>query len=209
MSQEVTFIWERNNENIIIQPNKQYLFYYRGCFCPPHSGHFSQAIKYLKYPNVRMIIHQIGGKRHGIPSTLNRQIWKWYIEELLPINRVELIQYNNYSHKLPLDHPWMKRITDLVLIRGDEFSDIESYQKKEQYRWKAAITKCKKYKINLTFLYGIRDSEKLSATAFTKSLIAYQENLLKVQDLYQYLPSNLNTKTKNKIIHLLAKHDLR
>lgn len=209
MSQSATFIWERYNQHIVIQPKRQYLFYYRGCFCPPHGGHFDGAARYLKYPNVKMIIHQMGGQRHGVPTSVNRQIWNWYIDELLPDDRVDLVQYNDDNHDLPNNHRWIRKSDVVVIIRGDEVDDTKAHEQLDYRRWGSTIRRCDKYDINVVFIYDLRNRDKLSASAFIKDLIRYNQSRIRIEDLYQYLPKRLSTNTKRKIIHLLIQYRIR
>lgn len=208
MSRKVTFIWERYHDYLKISPHLRYLFYYRGCFCPPHDGHFEGATKYLNYPNIRMIIHQIGSSRHGVPIDVNRRIWRRYINELLPDAKIDLVQYNEDTRNLPDTHPWLRETDVLVIMRGDEVTNTKIQERKDYIIWTSTIDKCHKYKINVIFAYDIRDHEKMSATTFIGDIIQYKRGKCSIDYLYKYLPQNLSILTKRKIIHLLAKYYL-
>lgn len=210
MSYNPTFIWERNREGLRMHPDRNYLFYYRGCFCPPHIGHFEDAAKYLKYPNVRMIIHQMGGSRHGVPRTVNRKIWNWYIDELLPQDKIDLVQYNNETRRFPRDHPWLKDSDVIIIMRGDEVeTDLKSYERLDYHRWGFVIKNARQYNIDVVFLYHLRYHESISATAFTDSLINYKQGKHPIDEVYKFLPHKLSLTTKNKIIYLLSQCHLK
>lgn len=210
MSYNPTFIWERNHERLKIHPDRRYLFYYRGCFCPPHAGHFDAAAKYLKYPNVRMIIHQMGGSRHGVSVTANRKIWNWYIDELLPKDRINLVQYNDDTRNYPKDHPWLKSSDVLIIIRGDEVKpDLDNYEQLDCIRWDSTIRKCRRFDVDVVFVYDLRDHDTMSASTFITNLIKYKEGRYPISHLYKYLPKDLSIETKRKIIHLLIQYHLK
>jgi phosphopantetheine adenylyltransferase len=208
MSNKPLFIWERYNKDIMIHKDLKYLFYYRGCFCPPHGGHFDLARKYLKYPNVRMIIHQIGNSRHNISTNDNRRIWQWYIDELLPEEQIELVQYNSNTKDYPKNHPWLKDVDVLVILRGDEADDTQEEEESQLSAWKYLIKKCNKYNIDVIFVYVLRDHDKRSATSLIKEIIQYKEGYRSASDVYKYLPRNLSIKVKKKILHLLVQYNL-
>lgn len=206
---EPIFIWERKQEYITIYDDLKYLFYFRGCFCPPHKGHFLTIQRYLKYPNVKVIIHQIGGERHGVSKNMNRRTWQYYIKELLPEDRVDLVQYNSSTKNLPKGHSFFKDTDVLVMLRGDETSNVREQEKLELSTKQSLISKCLKYETQLIFLYEKRDHDKLSASSFIKNLIQYRKGKYRLIDLYQYLPEMLPVDIKNKIINKLLRYPLR
>jgi hypothetical protein len=215
------FIWERYNQKLTINPELQYLIYYRGCFCPPHVGHFNEAIKYLKYPNVKMIIHQMGNERHRVPVHINRKIWNIYIKELLPENRIDLVQYDEDTLGYPDDHKLFCKSDVLVIIRGDETKDSYKQEKRTCSKWYNTIWRCNKRGIDIIFTYDLRDHEALSASTFINHLLRfkkinnefdqtcrYKDDSCKIEDLYQYLPELLSVDAKQNIINMLIKYDL-
>lgn len=205
----ITFIWERNGQELNIDPNLKYLVYYRGCFCPPHNGHFEAASKYLGHPNVRMIIHQMGGYRHGVSKSTNRKIWQTYIEELFPNEKIHLVQYDEETSDYPKYHPWLKKSDVLVIIRGDEYNDIESREQEDMYQWDSTIMRCKRNGIDVIFAYDTRDAARMSASTFVEDINRYKRDRIKIESLYKYLPEKLSIRSKKHVINLLIRHDLR
>ena len=85
--------WECNGDTYEIDPKKNYLIYFSGCFCPPHRGHLLMIEPFLKLPNVKFLISQIGDEsRHGVSYRISRKIWKIFIHELIP----------NHEHRVAL-----------------------------------------------------------------------------------------------------------
>ena len=201
----VTFIWERYKQKLAINDDLKYLIYYKGCFCPPHIGHFETAARYLRYPNVRMIIHQIGNQRHNVPTNVNRSIWKKYIRELLPMERIHLAQYDDTTKDYPYNHSWLEQTDVIVIIRGDEAEDPQIKERNDRSHWSFLIYHCHKKSIDVIFDYSLRDTQKISATTFINKLIRYKNRRLDVEDLYQYMPKRLSKTSKDQIIELLTK----
>jgi hypothetical protein len=202
------FIWERLGETLHIRSDRRYLVYYKGCFCPPHIGHFDTAASYLRSNNVKMIIHQMGNQRHNIPTDLNRSIWKTYIRELLPTNNVDLVQYNDNSKDVLYNHPWLDKANILIIIRGDEADNIKSQERRNLRNWKHIINNCKSRGIEIIFHYTLRDTEKISATTFIDKVIKYKNRRLHKEDLYKYMPDKLSIESKDKIIRRVARYYL-
>lgn len=215
MSRETIFMWERYGKKIKIDPGKKYLVYYLGCFCPPHKGHFGQISGYLKHENVKVIISQIGGLRHGVPKRLNRNIWKSYISDLLPEERVDLIQYDGYSgtDELLKSHEWFRECDYLIIQRGDEGdenSDTDKIERKTKRRWRKTIDICKHNRTKIIFYFSTRGNEKFnpSATKLCKVMIKYQDGLARKEDIYPYFPDKLSIKRKDRIIKALLECNL-
>ncbi len=126
-----SFYWESLGQEYPFDPSKKYLIYFKGCFCPPHRGHFD-VVKDLmmKGKNIHTMIHQMGAEsRHGVPKRLNREIWRLYINELLPADRVHLIQYNSTLDILDLN--FLKTFDTVVYIRGNEGYEVNATEKRE------------------------------------------------------------------------------
>ena len=117
--------------NYEFDENKNYLIYFRGGFCPPTKGHVSLVEKYIDLPNVKYFLHQIGDeKRHGVPYWLNRKIWKIYIHELFPKDKITLKKMG--SSLEVLDH--IDNIDTVILIKGNEgMNEEEEYKLKTRY----------------------------------------------------------------------------
>lgn len=205
-----TFIWERYGQKLTMNPDKRYLIYYRGCFCPPHIGHFNTAASYIQHKNVRVIIHQMGGNRHGVPKNVNRHIWKLYIKKLFPEGFAKLIQYDNniHSDNIICSSKWFKKCDYLVIIRGDEVENTKLQEHQDINRWNYLIKKCNKHNVNIIFDYSTRNSSIISATTFIKNLINYKQKNIPKEYLYKYIPSNLSINDKNEILNLLIQYNL-
>lgn len=208
MTFKIKFIWERNGQYLHINENLKYLFYYRGCFCPPHKGHYSAAAKYLGKNNIRMIIHQIGSERHGISKNTNRQIWKTYINNLLPRNNVDLIQYDDDNDDCIRSHRWFQECDVLVILRGDEYDDIHERQQQELISWRSIINTCARHNKHIMFVYDIRDSKNMSASTLIRDLILFKNKRLVIESLYKYFPENLDVTLKIRIINKLIEYHL-
>lgn len=66
----VKFYWESKGEKYRFSREKKYLIYFRGCYCPPHKGHFNTIADFKDTPNTKFIIHQGGSEtRHGFPMS--------------------------------------------------------------------------------------------------------------------------------------------
>jgi len=202
------FIWERYGEQLDIKPHLQYLVYYRGCFCPPHIGHFDTASRYLTGDNVRMIIHQIGNQRHNVDKNINRYIWKVYIRELLSTKKIHLVQYNNNTKDILNDHPWLNNVDVVIIIRGDEADNVKIQERKNLESWADSINIFNMRNIDIVFHYTLRNTEEISATTFINKLVKYKNKRIEKQHLYKYLPTNLSLYYKDKIIYHLIKHYL-
>lgn len=145
-------------------PEKKYLIYFRGCFAPPTRGHFSLVESFINLPNVKYFIHQIGDeKRHGVPYWLNRKIWKIYISELLPKDKIILKKMGSSLEVLE----YTQDIDVVILIKGNE--GINRKELKDRY----APLKRKLEKKDIRFDMLIIDRpliNSLSATKFTEAI---------------------------------------
>jgi len=201
----MSFHWEQSNSFFTPDPDLNYIVYYKGCFCPPHAGHFNQVNILLQYTNVKVIIHQKGGKsRHGVSKEINRQIWKYYIQKLLPKERVNLVQYTSEhaNDGLLLIHPWIKSCDVLVILKGDEFEDQEIEEEQVLKRHRPIIKKLFGLGIKTIFYYTKRNHDIMSASTFISRLIQYKKDKKDIDQLYQYLPE-LTIRQKGKVIKLL------
>ena len=203
----IQFHWEKLNQYIQIKPHLSYVFYYNGCFCPPHAGHFATASEYLKYPNVQVIIHQMGTeRRHGVPKRLNRQIWKFYIKRLLDARRIDLLYYSTMDKSSLLqNHPWIKKADVIVLLKGDEYSDVKKTNNEVYKRYRNLLSIYGRTNKRLEIVYGTRNHEKLSATTLVKRLLEYKQRLIPLYNLYEFFPKGLSIGDKNFLIKILLK----
>ena len=204
-----------------LNPGKNYVIYFRGCFCPPHRGHFETIEHFLQMgPNFKVIIDQIGSeKRHGVPYSVNRKIWQTYIKELLPSNRVSLNSFDRFEDIL--EH---KFITDpqtdvLLYLRGNEGQNVSQAIASLKDRFQDIIRELAYLRVELDFLYVKRHrKDTLSASKFVKTLANYNKHGCLCQKcrrkrnliakIEYFLPVNLSDRNKNRIINTLTKFRL-
>ena len=157
-------------DNYEFDKDKNYLIFFRGCYSPVTSGHYSLVEKYIDLPNVKYYISQIGSEsRHGIPYPLNRKIWKIYIKNLLPEDRVILKRAKGMMDVLDE----IKGIDVVIFLRGNE-TDVEDLRDKEEERlrkYKPVIQKLKRRGVKTDFLIIDRPEKHiLSATKFVEAI---------------------------------------
>lgn len=203
--------WENKGEIYKFSKDKNYLIYFKGCFCCPTRGHFDTIKRFLDLgTNIYVMVHQIGSeKRHGIPYFLNRKIWQIYIDELLPKERVYLIPYH-CIHDM-LSEKILEDIDQVVWIRGDENNE-------QQFNiniYKNIINELAERGIGMDFYYTSRPlAETLSASEFIHNLLKYKyrKNIChrscQYERLEYFLPKGLSDKQINWIIYSLLKYDL-
>jgi phosphopantetheine adenylyltransferase len=227
---KVIILFENITQNLIIDPNKKYCLYYKGCFCPPHIGHFDIIRKYVEHnSNVKIIVNQQASySRHRVPRDVSIHIMKTYIKELLPINRVSLV-FKESKYNL-LNHKFVKEADVFVSLRGNE--------KKRKYEQnflqpitnnngtvvenrtiinKVAVKKdviniiSNKYfnkellqqHKNVIYYYTDRGENGPSATKFTETIIKYKNNDATYDDVVKFLPEKLSDNIKKYIISRL------
>jgi len=182
-----------------------YLIYFRGNFGPPTKGHFSLIEKFSHLPNVKFLISQIGNKRHGIPYHLNRKIWKIYINELLPIEKIYLEKLNSSLDVLK----YIDNIDTVIFLKGNETNSPEEEEERERelkVRYKNLYHKLKRRKIKLDYL--IIDRPLLNVLSTTKFI----EGIMKktsYENLRFFIPDNLNEKYFKYIIKILSQEKLK
>ena len=205
------FFWECEGEIYDFDPNKKYLIYYRGGFSPPHAGHFSLVDKYIHLPNVYYLIHQIGDvKRHGVPYWLNRKIWRIYIHELLPKDRILLEKCGSSTEVLRyVDHSDVEFDT-VIYLRGNENFNIRSKIRDTKNRYRELIRRLLKRKIDIDFIF--LDRPKLATLSATKLVELINrmknENRLDMNKLRKFLPKKLSDKGVKYIGKNLMKYDV-
>ncbi len=209
------FYWESLNQSYPFDPTKKYLIYFKGCFCPPHRGHFDAIKTFLDIGlNIHVMIHQIGSeRRHGVPYHLNREIWQTYIDELLPTDRVHLVRYNDVDDILDLSI--INTINRVIYIRGNENYDISSTESSNRHKFSSTIRKLNRIGIQMDFYYMNRpESHNLSATKFTKTLIRTKKRCrrrncnCKYKKLKFFMPTNLSENTVMDLVKNLQRHYL-
>lgn len=208
----MTVYWECNGDTYPFDSNKRYLIYYKGCFCPPHRGHFNTVKQFTDIGNnIHVMVHQIGSeRRHGVPYYLNREVWRTYIDRLLPVDRVHLVKYN-YCDEL-LDLPILNHIDTVVFIRGNEGYDT-SYSNKIVHKFSYIINKLNSRGINMDFYYLERPLvDTLCATQFVKTLVktkkkcCHEGDICKYNRLKYYYPDDLD---KNDMVNITRKLQLQ
>lgn len=212
-----SFYWECLGEDYPFRRNKKYLIYFKGGFtCGGHRGHFNTVKRFTDVgSNVHVMIHLMGTeKRHGVPYSLNEEIWKIHINEMLPKRQVHLVKYGSTYDDI-------KRITrngnydKVVYIRGNENHHIRSTEKSNLNTFDSLIYSLNKQHIGLDFFYLNRpDVKTLCATEFARALIkskkCQRENCrCKYKKLLFYLPDELSRESSIYILNKLKKCYLR
>ncbi len=207
MQKNYEFIYESKNEQFIPDQNKKYLLYYRGCFCPPHRGHFESVERFIKYPNVKIVINQGGSStRHGVPSKLNYYIWKCYIYALIPNHKKRVFLFKNIDKMdLLLSHKNLLNIDNIIIFGAEEAGRDTS----QQHFLKVYDKFMKLSQKSFTFLITQRPLlSSLSATKFIENVNKYKNGELSLDDLTYFFPKNLHNQQINWIITDLLKHNL-
>jgi phosphopantetheine adenylyltransferase len=218
----VIILFENITKNLIIDPNKKYCLYYKGCFCPPHVGHFDNIRRYIENnSNVKIIVNQLASfSRHHVHKDISVNIMKTYIKELLPIDRVSLVFRENKQNLL--NHKFVKEADIFVNLRGNE--------KKRKYEQEFLQPVNKGVKVNkhminknileqltnnyfnkqllqqnkyVIYYYTYRNENGPSATKFTETIIKYKNNEATYDDVIKFLPEKLQEHIKKYIISRL------
>lgn len=218
----VIILFENITKNLIIDPNKKYCLYYKGCFCPPHIGHFDNIRRYIENnSNVKIIVNQLASfSRHRVPKDVSVNIMKTYIKELLPIDRVSLV-FRESKNNL-LNHKFVKEADVFVNLRGNE--------KKRKYEQEFLQPVNKGVKVNkrvinktvvdnltnnyfnrellqqnkyVIYYYTDRGENGPSATLFTETIAKYKNNNATYEDVIKFLPQKLTENIKKYIISRL------
>jgi len=205
------FFWECEGKEYIFDPNKRYLIYYRGNFSPPTKGHFSLVDKYINNYNVKYLVHQIADeKRHNCPEWLARKIWRIYIHELLPKDRVILKKCGSSLDVLD----YVEDIDVVVYLRGNEKYDIKDKIKNTRERYRKLRHKLRDRDIQLDYIFLDRPQLNiLSATKFVEAINKIKhKRYLDSRDyrkLRPFMPEELSGKGVKYVIGKLCKCDLK
>ena len=220
----VIILFENITKNLIIDPNKKYCLYYKGCFCPPHIGHFDNIRRYIENnSNVKIIVNQQASfSRHHVPKDVSINIMKTYIKELLPYDRVSLV-FRESKYNL-LEHPFVKEADVFVNLRGNEkkrkYEQIFLQPIKNNDKVNGIVMGIKKDAINIIsnkyfnkellrqhkhviYYYTVRNENGPSATKFTDTLTKYKNNEATYEDVIKFLPQKLTEHIKKYIISRL------
>nr|QBK91482.1 MAG: hypothetical protein LCPAC302_01020 [Pithovirus LCPAC302] len=208
------FYWESKGQFYQFDSNKKYLMYYKGGFSPVTRGHFKTVKHFTNIgSNVHVMIHQIGSeKRHGVPEYINREIWETYIDELLPKDRIYLVQYDTLEDILYI--PNLDQFDQVVYIRGNEDFNISRTEKSNKKRFKYVINGLNRRGIGMDFYYINRpEIGVLSATKFVKYLIKTKKCKrfyckCKYKKCKFFFPKDLNKDTAMDIINKLQSYYL-
>lgn len=188
-----------------IDPNLNYLVYFRGNFGPPTRGHYSLVDLLIHYPNVQYFIHQIG-KRHGFPYATNRKIFKIYLKP-----HRDKITLERIGPSLEvLNH--IDNIDKVILIRGAESEEpLTKTTGKEMFkdmreRYRPLGKELAKKDIKLDFIFVDRPlANVLSATKFTNALTQYCRNPKQISQLRQFIPQHVSEDDFHYIVNKLCR----
>jgi len=211
---KVKFYWESQREQYNFKPYKNYLFYYPGCFCPPHRGHFNTIADFKNLPNAKFIIHQGGSeRRHGVPYELNKKIWRIYIKELLPADKFSLVKKSRDLAKDLEYHQFVREADTVVFIAGNESYDPsihERYSSKIKYRKRFE----KLVQMGKEIIFLFLDRPKLNTLSATKLIETVRRNRRSAYDsrtrsniIRPFLPENLSDKGVRYISRKLEECD--
>lgn len=211
MSHKRNFYWESETPPLHLNPEHKYLIYFKGCFCPPHRGHFQTIERFLSHgKHVSAIIDQMGcEKRHGVPFEYSRKIWNIYINQLLDKSRVSLQHFDSFWEIL--SHPFAKDADSIIYIRGIEGTDYHKTKKQILFRYKELINKFRFRGQQLIFNFLERPhANSLCATQFVNSIIKYKSWTCpcKYKNLSYFFPKRLTKYHIKYIVKLLQKCDL-
>ncbi len=193
------FIWENLGQHHNIDPKKRYLVYYQGMFAPPTRGHYEVVERFASYPNVEILIEQIGSKhRHGVPYRFNKKVWEIYIKELLPSKKIHLKNNDDFNIS-----KYMKNVDVILIVRGNE-SDITKDEKRHIEIYKDWI---RKYDVDIDFLFI--DRNMITGPSTSKFIKALLDPMSSEEDLRYFLPKGLSSKTIHNILNLLITFPLK
>ena len=204
MTNRVKFYWESRGEYYQFNPRKKYLIYYRGCFGPPHRGHFNTIADFTYLQNAKFFIHQGGNsRRHGVPYDLSRKIWKIYIKELLPEDKFVLMGRGYHEEISMEDHHFVKESDTIVFIAGNEnYNQREKEQEDLNIKYKEIFDKLLRRRKEIVFLYLDRPQQStLSATQLCKAV-------KRGDSVDNYFPEGLSNKGIRYIVKKLKECDL-
>ena len=185
--------------------DKTYLVLCRGSFGPPHAGHVSLVEAFIDRPNVKYFISQIGSeKRHGVPHSFSRKIWKMYIDELFAEHKDKIILKKFKSTYDVLDY--VDSVDVVLFLRGNEQDKKKEKEKERLRNYGTLIKKLKRKSVSFDFLFLPRPLlNTLSTTKFVEGILAKKST----EELKFFLPKNLSTKTARKIIRKLRTFPLK
>jgi hypothetical protein len=183
------------------QKDKNYLIFYRGCFCPPSRGHFSLVERFSYLDNVKIYISQIGSEhRHGVPYELNRKIWKIYISKLLPKEKIILKKAYTTADVLTE----LKDIDVVIFLRGCEDENERKKERQRLKKYSPLLKELKRRRVKADFLFIDRpEKDILSATKMVEAIINRDKNLR------FYFPENLEEKDFRYILRKLKEQKLK
>ena len=223
-SLKTEFYWEILKQKYPYDSKKKYCVFFNGCCCPPHKGHIESiksAISML--PGCKVIINQLGAsKRHGVPSKYNSELLKKYLSVVFG-NSPDIQYMFRATNKEIFTHKFVTNSDVLVVIRGEEFEDINSINiveetnktnKINEQRFKKYIKKLNEINIKIDFYLQSRQIDKISATKFMESLDIYKYKQKKgietKEDFYiimDFIPDKISFKDKYKIVKKLLSYN--
>lgn len=196
------FHWESKSGPYKFKANINYVIYFKGCFAPPHVGHFNAICDIIsKHPNVKVIINQIGSKkRHGVPHEINKKIWKMYIKYLLPKNRVAVHNYRKLGGYM--NHPFMKGAHKLIFLRANENFNMHEIERTFIMMHRKMIHKFHNRGIKIEYYMQERNKDVISATKFVEQLIKYRDRGGDIEKVKMFLPKDLPPEICDKVIKM-------
>ena len=187
------------------EEGKKYLVLCRGNFSVVTAGHVSLLQAFIDRPNVEYFISQIGSeRRHGVPHSFSRKMWKIYIDELFAEHKDKIILKKFKSTYDVLDY--VDNITTLIFLRGDEQDEKKEKEKERLRNYGTLIKRLKRKGVSFDFLFLPRPLlNTLSTTKFVEGILAKKST----EELKFFLPKNLSTKSARYIIHKLRTFPLK
>ena len=203
------FYWECRGQKLAYDPAKTYLVYFGGCFSPAHRGHFNQIQDALQYPNVHVMVHQIGDvRRHGVPYGLSSLVMKTYARELLGNARARLTIKRRRSLAQVLEQVQKLKPDVLVVIRGAEKEklNIAGAESTVLRRMRPLLTSLPRENCDCAFVYSERPLvETLSATRFTEALQKtwHKDWASRYARLQPFFPVGLHPRVAKRLVQRL------
>lgn len=216
-SLKTEFYWEILKQKYPYDSNKKYCVFFNGGCCPPHKGHI-ESIKsaMAMLPGCKVIINQLGSsKRHGVPSKYNSELLKKYLSVIFG-NSPDIHYMFRATNRQIFTHEFVSKSDVLVVIRGEEFEDIEQnniiieINKLNEERFKKYIKKLNDVNIKIDFYLQSRQIDKISATKFMECLdnYKYKQDMRKETKndfftIMDFIPDEISFKDKYKIVKKL------
>ena len=221
LNKNINFYWEDLEEKYIIDRNKKYVIYFKGCFSPPTLGHINAIKKIIKdFGNdVKIIINQLGPKnKHNVDKEINQYILYKYIKTIFPNNNIAILFRGNNNNLI--NHPYLIGINYFVIVKGNE-KNINVENKKDIEliicnKIISYINLANMFEAKIIFIMHYRPFELISTSRFIENLIQYKYKLINnepiednIEQILKFIPQEICIKDAVKIINKLIACNLK